>query len=232
MPQRFDSCFHIVEGNEAERCKYPTRLDTYGCGCQHNCGYCYARSLLAFRGLWNPQSPSMASIREIYKIVTKKLRPGQVVRLGGMTDCFQPIEAVKRNTYRIIDMLNRRGVHYLIVTKNNLVASEPYLKLMRKDLAHIQVSITTTSPEVSLKLEPGAPVPAQRIEAVETLQSEGFDVSVRLSPFIPELVDLDVIQRIQCQKFLVEFLRVNAWIEKWLNLVYIQPSMSLNQLLN
>ena len=25
-----------VEGNEGSKCHYPTRLDTYGCGCGHN----------------------------------------------------------------------------------------------------------------------------------------------------------------------------------------------------
>ena len=96
MPQRFDNFFHAVEGNEGERCHYPTRLDTYGCGCQHNCGYCYARSLLDFRGLWNPVAPSAASIRDIYRVIKNKLRPGDVVRLGGMTDCFQPMEAARK----------------------------------------------------------------------------------------------------------------------------------------
>lgn len=214
MPQIFNNFFHEVEGNEAERCHYPTRLDTYGCGCQHNCGYCYARSLLAFRGMWNPQSPSKAPFREIVKVV-RKLRRGSVVRLGGMTDCFQPMEASAKNTLRTIELLNRRRVHYLIVTKNDIVARPECLAAMDKGLAHIQVSITSTDTDTSLALEPGAPTPDRRIAAVETLQAEGFDTSVRLSPFIQEIVDLDTIRAIRCDKILVEFLRVNTWIEKW-----------------
>lgn len=214
MPQIFNNFFHAVEGNEAERCHYPTRLDTYGCGCQHNCGYCYARALLAFRGMWNPQSPSKAPFREIVKVV-RKLRRGSVIRLGGMTDCFQPMEASAKNTLRTIELLNRRGIHYLIVTKNDIVVRPEYLAVMDKALAHIQVSITSTDAATSKILEPGAPVPQSRIAAVETLQAEGFDVSVRLSPFIPEIVNLETIRAIHCDKILVEFLRVNTWIEKW-----------------
>lgn len=215
MPQVFNNFFHQVAGNEAERCHYPTRLDTYGCGCQHNCGYCYARSLLAFRGLWNPQAPAKAPFREIVRAV-RKLRPGSVVRLGGMTDCFQPMEAGYKNTLRTIELLNRRRVHYLIVTKNDLVATAPYLEAMDKNLAHIQVSTTTTDADTSLALEPGAPIPERRIAAVETLVAAGFDTAVRLSPFIPELVDLERIKAVRCDKVLVEFLRVNTWIERWL----------------
>lgn len=221
MPQVFNSFFNSVEGNEGDLCKYPVRLDTYGCGCQHNCGYCYARSLLAFRGMWNAQSPAKASPAEIRKVVARKLRPGQVVRLGGMTDCFQPMERSAKVTYRTIQMLNARRVHYLIVTKNDLVATDPYLEVMDRDLAHVQVSITTTDADLSRRVEPGAPVPEQRIAAAERLQAEGFDVSIRLSPFIPEFIgmgalDTDALNAVKCDKMLIEFLRVSSWIEKWL----------------
>lgn len=216
MPQRFDSFFSKVEGNEAERCHYPTRLDTYGCGCQHNCAYCYAKSLLAFRGLWNAQQPAAANLAKIRSTIVRHLRPGDVVRLGGMTDCLQPIEKAMRRTLRTIEMLNKRRVHYLIVTKSNLAAAPEYIAAMDKGLAHIQVSITSTDDAVSKRLEPGAPLPAERIAAVEQLQAEGFDVSVRLSPFIPEFINIDTINAVRCNKVLVEFLRVNSWIEKWL----------------
>ena len=216
MPQIFNSFFSSVEGNEAERCHYPTRLDTYGCGCQHNCAYCYARSLLAFRKLWNPQLPACANIRDIRHIIATKLYTGEVVRLGGMTDCFQPIEKGRRLTYRTIQMLNQKRVHYLIVTKGALVATDPYIEVMDRSLAHIQVSITSTDADLSRRIEPRAALPEERIAAVERLVSEGFDTSVRLSPFIPEFVGMDVINGIACDKILVEFLRVNSWIEKWL----------------
>ena len=216
MPVKFNSFFNSVEGNEADRCHYPARLDTYGCGCQHNCGYCYARSLLAFRGLWNAQLPATADIRKIRQFIAKKLQPGQVIRLDGMTDCFQPIEKARKLTLRTIQMLNRRGIHYLIVTKSALVAEPQYMEAMDPALAHIQVSITSSSDEVSRRLEPGAPLPQERRAAVETLAASGYDVAVRLSPFIPGLISIPWVNSIACDKIQVEFLRVNSWIEKWL----------------
>lgn len=212
--QVFNNFYHEVTGNEAERCHYPTRLDTYGCGCQHNCGYCYARALLAFRGLWNAQVPSSVQYKEVVKIV-RKLRPGTVVRLGGMTDCFMPLEKARKITLRTIPLLNRRGVHQLIVTKNDLIATDDYMAVLDKRLAHIQVSITSTDAQVSRRLEPGAPEPERRIAAVEKLTKAGYDVQVRLSPFIPQLIDGARIRAIECERILVEFLRVNTWIERW-----------------
>lgn len=43
--REFKSFYKTVGGNEGNKCHYPTRLDTYGCGCQHDCSYCYAKSL-------------------------------------------------------------------------------------------------------------------------------------------------------------------------------------------
>lgn len=111
----FNSIGKTVEGNEGNKCNYPTRLDTYGYGCSHDCKYCYAKSLLSFRKLWNPKSPAVANISDIGKAI-KKIERGKIVRLGGMTDCFQPIEKLYRNTYKTIKILNKYKIGYLIVT--------------------------------------------------------------------------------------------------------------------
>lgn len=108
------------------------------------------------------------------------------------------------------------GIGYLIVTKSSLVAEPEYIAVMDRNLAHIQVTVTITDEGLCKRVEPGADAPEMRMRAVETLQEEGFDVAVRLSPFVPEFVDLDVINSIRCDKAVVEFLRVNSWIRKWL----------------
>lgn len=230
MPQRFESFFTSVEGNEGDLCHYSTRLDTYGCGCQHNCGYCYARSLLDFRGMWNPAQPAVADPREIRKVIARKLRPGQVIRLGGMTDCFQPFERSRKVTYRTIQWLNQRRVHYLIVTKNDLVAE--YADILDPALAHIQISITSTDPDTARRIEPGAPLPEARIAAAESLQALGYDTTVRLSPLVPEWQDFDRINRIRVNKCLVEFLRVNAFIRGWLTNLHAGVDLSRYSLIS
>lgn len=63
--EEYKSFYKTVGGGEGARCKYPTRLDMYGKGCQHNCQYCYARSLLDFRKLWNPTEPAMADKEKV-----------------------------------------------------------------------------------------------------------------------------------------------------------------------
>lgn len=199
----------MVGGNEGNKCHYPTRLDTYGCGCSHDCMYCYAKSLLGFRKLWNPENPSVADVEKIRRKIAKLPKDTPAIRLGGMTDCFQPIEATHKVTYETIKELNEHRIPYLIVTKSAMVASDEYMNILDKDLAHIQITVTTTDDELAKSYEKASP-PSERIKAIEKLQSAGFDVTLRLSPYIPEYVDLEVLNQVKCNKILVEFLRVST----------------------
>lgn len=216
--KEYKSFYKAVGGEEGSRCYYNTRLDTYGCGCLHNCNFCYARSLLEFRNLWNPTDPSVADLKKIERKLDK-IPAGSVLRLGGMTDCFQPCEIKHRVTRETLKMMVDRGIHALIVTKSDLVARDEYLAVMDPDLTHVQISVTSTSDEPNALGEKAA-LPSKRIKAIEKLQEEGFDVAIRLSPFIPEFMDLDIVNSVKVDKAIVEFLRVNAWIKKWLDIDY------------
>lgn len=224
-PKDFLSFYKKVTGNEGEKCNYPTRLDLYGCGCSHDCSYCYAKSLLSFRNLWNPTNPSVAPADKVARTIARHAHnDGGIVRLGGMTDCFQPVEAHRKATYNAIKELNAHNIPYLIVTKSDLVATDEYIEILDKRLAHIQISITTTDDELSTTYEK-AVVPSRRIAAVEKLQKLGFDVTLRLSPFIPQYIDYEVINSVKCDKILVEFLRVNTWIRNWFKIDYSEYTL-------
>ena len=214
--KEFKSFYKTVGGGEGQKCKYPTRLDIYGCGCQHDCSYCYAKSLLFFRKQWNPKEPAVASIKEIQKVIST-IPEGSIIRLGGMTDCFQPLEADVGNTYKTIQLLNKKKVGYLIVTKSSLVADDKYIEILDKDLAHIQITVTTIDDDFYIKRNyEKACLPSERIQAILKLQNLGYDVQIRLSPMIEEFMDFDKLNSLGIQKGIVEFLRINSWISKWL----------------
>lgn len=136
-----------------------------------------------------------------------------------MTDCFMPLEKWERATYRAIQDLNKRGIEYLIVTKSAIVADYEYMKLLDPALAHIQITVTHTDDTRAATIEKASP-PSKRIAAIEKLASAGFDVALRLSPYIPQFVDMDIINAVKCDKVVVEFLRVNHWIKQWFDIDY------------
>ena len=222
--KEFKSFFKDVDNRKFNTwCKWTKRLDTYGCGCAHDCKYCYSKSLLNFRGLWNPAAPAVADLKKIEAKI-KKLPAGSIVRMGGMTDCFQPCELEHRTTYETIKLLNKYGIGYLIVTKSHIIATDEYISILDKDLAHIQITVTTTDDELCRQYENASP-PSMRIAAIEKLHALGYDVSVRLSPFIPEFVDVDKINAIKCDKILIEFLKVNTWVRKWFDIDYSEYTL-------
>lgn len=209
----YKSFYKEVRGNEGDKCSYNTRLDTYGCGCQHNCSYCYARSLLHFRGFWNANEPSVADIEKIRRKI-RRIPQGTIIRMGGMTDCFQPCELKHRVTYEAIREMNQQGVGYLIVTKSALVAAPEYLDLLNPGLAHIQITVTCLDDRKALTYEK-ASSPTERVKAIRILQAAGFDVAIRLSPVIEEFMDFDELNTLGIEKCIVEFLRINTWIKQW-----------------
>lgn len=211
MSDVFHSFYKTVEGGEGDRCKYPTRLDVYGCGCNHNCQYCYARSLLDFRGNWHPNSPSVADKEEVIKVLDT-IPKGTILRIGGMTDMFQSCEDEHHMSRWLIQELNARGIGYLIVTKGANIL-EKNIDVLDKDLAHIQISYTYSEGLAPKGFENASP-PKDRIRVAERLQEEGFDVALRLSPYIPQFIDLKQVTDCKVDKILVEFLRANAMIRK------------------
>lgn len=208
--KEFKSFYKEVAGNEGGKCRYNVRLDTYGCGCQHDCSYCYAKSLLSFRNLWDSVEPSVADIGKIERKIAK-IPKDTIIRLGGMTDCFQPLEERARVTRETLRLLNAYGIGYLIVTKSDLICK--YMDILDRKKAHIQITTTWIPCEKAVSTE-------RRIAAIEALHAAGYDVAVRLSPYLPQFVDFERLNAIKCPKIIVEFLRVNHWIKKWLPLDY------------
>ena len=206
-----------VEGNEGSKCYYPTRLDTYGCGCGHDCSYCYAKDMIinmAGPEGWDPAHPKIADLWRIENRIKRgELKPGDIVRLGGLTDCFQPIEKKYHTTFETINILNRYGIGYLIVTKSHIVADDEYLSIMDPSLAHIQLTTTTFDAKLAAKFEKASP-PSKRVAAIEKLQALGFDTFFRLSPYIDGWIDFNQLNRVACDKILIEFLRVNTTIAR------------------
>lgn len=88
------------------------------------------------------------------------------------------------------------------------------MEILDKDLAHIQITVTTLEDERAWSYEKASP-PSKRIDAIKLLQEAGFDAAIRLSPLVEEFMDFDKLASFGIERGIVEFLRINAWIRKW-----------------
>lgn len=151
-------------------------------GCAHGCLYCYVSSYV--RDFFNPRPK-----RDFPRVVARdleRLKAPSILNVSSSSDPYQPLEEVYRYTRRVLELAAGRHV-IEVVTKSDLVVRDADL-LSR---ASSVVSITTTTLDDSLarRLEPRAPSPRRRVEAVSRLSREGVPVVVRLDPIIPGLND-------------------------------------------
>lgn len=110
------------------------------------------------------------------------------LRVGGVTDPFQDIERKQHVTYEIIKLLNQYNYPAQVVTKNTLVAEDKYLDLFKqkRENYYIQITITTSDDKLSKCLEPNAPSPSERFNALKKLNDNGIFTAVRINPLFPK----------------------------------------------
>lgn len=169
-------------------------------GCEHGCVYCYARNSHQYWGYG-------AGLDFERKIIIKENAPEALAKqlespnwqvmpimLAGNTDCYQPIEAKKRLTRRILEVLLQYRHPVSIITKNALILRDLDLldELNRYDLVHVSVSITTLDEQLRQKLEPRTASAARRLEVVRRLSAAGIPVNVMTAPIIPGLNDSEI----------------------------------------
>lgn len=199
-----------------EKCAHEWVLDPYSKGCAGGCSYCYAKAIHEGHGSWN-EEPSAAKMKQIRYQLRHHFKAGDVIRIGSMADPLQPIEEQERLTEMTVEDCVRLGIHHLIVTKFARVASDDMLAVYDKRLSHFQITLTSTDEDFAEAYERGASSVSERIAAIERLQRLGYDVSIRLSPFVVDFVDngmldIQILNAVECDKILIEFLRVNGRI--------------------
>src|SRR5262252_6062678 len=166
-------------------------------GCEFGCKYCYARSTHEFMELRD----SLDFERRIYfkqhtawllRQELKQVRRGQPIAIGTATDPYQPAERKFGITRSILEEFARHeGLRLGIVTKSNLVLRDLELlqAISAKNRLSVQITITTLHPDLARLLEPRAPRPDLRLQAVRNLAEAGIHAGVNLAPILPGITD-------------------------------------------
>ncbi len=191
-----DATREILARNTAEAVPFTTSVNPYR-GCTHACAYCYARRFHELLGLGagsdfervlmiKPQAgPLLAE--------ALRRRPalrGERLHFSGATDCYQPLERRYGLTRACLEVCARYGQPVSIVTRSALVARDAEL-LAGMD-AWVAFSIPLGDRAVARALEPGAPSPSARLDAMATLALAGVPVGVSISPIVPGLSEADM----------------------------------------
>jgi DNA repair photolyase len=117
-----------------------------------------------------------------------------VVVLGTNTDPYQPVEAERRVTREVIEVLAAFRHPLGITTRGSLVERDIDLlaPMAAQGLARVGISVTTLDAGLARRMEPRAPAPARRLQMIRRLADAGVPVRVMVSPVIPGLTDHEV----------------------------------------
>ncbi len=166
-------------------------------GCEHGCIYCFARPSHA----WLNLSPGLdfetrlIARPGIGAVLNRELRAKGYkvapIALGTNTDPYQPIEAQHRVMREVLEVLHAFRHPTAITTKGTLIGRDLDLlaPMAAQGLLRVGISITTLDPDLARRLEPRAPSPARRLQAIRTLSDAGIPVRAMVAPVIPGLTD-------------------------------------------
>lgn len=193
----FKSFMKLLEAEDCRNCFHRFEIDTYGRGCVFNCAYCYAKSYLSIRKYWNEPMPFPMDISELrktfatvfetdrrhkFRSIMEKRIP---LRIGSMSDSFMWIDKKYKVTQELLKILKFYRYPYIIFTRSDLVAEDEYVSLLDKNLASVQMSISSINEKMTREIEPGAPSPTRRLRALQKLSEAGFWTTVRINPLFP-----------------------------------------------
>ena len=178
-------------------------------GCEFACRYCYARYTHEFMApktpSTTPEAPDMRNPLTFERLIflkqnaawlleqeLRKIDPAEEIALGTATDPYQPIERRARITRSILEVFARKSGYRLgIVTKSRLITRDVDLlaEIAHRNTLAVNITITTADAALARKLEPRAPRPDLRFEAVRRLREAGIRTGVLCAPLLPGITD-------------------------------------------
>jgi DNA repair photolyase len=165
-------------------------------GCEFGCVYCYARYTHEFM----EQDPAAfedliyakAGAATLLAADLRKADRREGIAIGTATDPYQPAERKYGKMREILSTLARdRGRRIFITTKSDLVTRDIDLlsRIAEANVINVHMTITTLDTTLARILEPRAPRPDLRIEAIRKLSKAGIVTGVSASPVLPLIND-------------------------------------------
>ena len=186
----------IVTFNDSPFVGFDRSINPYR-GCEHGCSYCFARPTHAYLGLSAGLDfetrlfAKEGAARLLRRELASRRYEVRPIAIGTNTDPYQPIERRYRLMREVLEVLSEFDHPVSILTKSDLVLRDLDIlaPMAARGLVRVMLSITTLDGGLARAMEPRAPRPDLRVEAVRVLAKAGVPTGVVHGPMIPGLSD-------------------------------------------
>ncbi len=162
-------------------------------GCTHGCIYCDSRSVCYQMKHDFEDVEVKRNAPELLEAALKSKRKRCVIGTGSMCDPYQPLEASRQLTRRCLELADRYGFGFTLITKSDLVLRD--LDLLKsinlKTKCVVQMTLTTFDDELCHVVEPNVCPTSRRAETLRILRDEGIPTVVWLCPILPFINDTE-----------------------------------------
>jgi DNA repair photolyase len=166
-------------------------------GCEFACKYCYARYTHEFMEMrdgvdFEQKIFVKQHAADLLRQELRQVKSGEEIAIGTATDPYQPAERRYEVTRSILEEFARhQGFELGIVTKSNLVLRDIDVlqRVAQNNRLSVNVTVTTLNADLARILEPRAPRPDLRMDAVRQLNQSGIHAGVICAPVLPGITD-------------------------------------------
>ncbi len=159
-------------------------------GCSHGCIYCDSRSECYRVDDFDRIRPKAGAV-EIFERELGSRRKKGVIAMGAMSDPYNPLEKELNLTSSALSLIHRARFGVGLATKSPLVTRDA--GILKEISTHspvlVKITVTTVDTGLASLIEPRAPSPLERLEAVKQLSEQGIFTGILLMPVLPFITD-------------------------------------------
>lgn len=168
--------------------------------CTFGCTYCYVPTMRIYGGLqredWERWGQFTTYKSNAAELLTRELRPSQVIYCSPLVDPYQPVEESRRAMPPLLEAIAAAPpALFVLQTRGPLVLRDVAL-LRQIPRLRVSFSLTTNRDEVRRRYEPHCAPFEERLSVIQALVAAGIDTFATLAPLLP--CDLETMVDAAC----------------------------------
>lgn len=163
-------------------------------GCSFGCIYCYSQMNKIFRkkkGDWGSFVDVKINLLEVLERELEVIKPNRVL-IGSTTEPYQDVELLYGITRGIIQLLNSKDIHSVILTKSRHILRD--IDILYNST--VCFTINLTDDRYIRLFELRSPLIDDRLVVLRKLKGAGIDVYLHIGPVLPGFTDVEKIMEL------------------------------------